>query len=206
MLLPGAIICPSQFITGANQEFTIAERQLKRTWAWTNRTFHFDTFLPKIEVHSKSFGFWSEWILIIVDPKAELKADVQMVSWVPVWPASCSTRFSTTMMMKKIHLVIVLFCSSRGRSFPIGAFTKGLTNCIGVSSTNRLWWICSYWWQCWLFDRNCDNFGKKYGDFFLKVGAVRTWRSGQMRAGPIEEVAEGEVGQHILFLNISNFK
>ena len=62
MFLPGAIICPSQFITGANQEFTIAERQLKRTWAWTNRTFHFDTFLPKIEVHPKSFGFWSEWI------------------------------------------------------------------------------------------------------------------------------------------------
>ena len=29
---------------------------------------------------------------------------------------------------------------------------------------------------------------------FLKIGAVRTWRNGQMRAGPIEEVAEGEVG------------
>ena len=57
VFLPAAIICPSQFITGANQEFTIAERQLKWTWAWTNRTFHFDTFLPKIEVHSKSFGF-----------------------------------------------------------------------------------------------------------------------------------------------------
>ena len=92
--------------------------------------------------------------------ESRVETNVQMVSWVPVWPASCSTRFSTTMMMKKIHLVIVLFCSSRGRSFPIGAFTKGLTNCIGVSSTNRLWWIWSqFWWhwsQCWLFYRNCD--------------------------------------------------
>ena len=43
---------------------------------------------------------------------------------------------------------------------------------------------------------NCDNLDQKN----LKVGAVRTWRSGQMRAGPIEEVAEGEVGQHILSL------
>ena len=57
MFLPGAIICPSQFITAANQEFTVAERQLQRTWAWawawTPEQFCFDTFwlfnLPKIE-------------------------------------------------------------------------------------------------------------------------------------------------------------
>ena len=132
MLLPGAIICPSQFITAANQEFTVAERQLQRTWAAT-RTFYFDTFCPRLKYIPKA---------LVSDQsgsESRVETNVQMVSWVPVWPASCSTRFSTTMMMRKIHLVIVLFCSSRGRSFPIGAFTKGLTNCIGVSSTNRLW-------------------------------------------------------------------
>ena len=132
MFLPGAIICPSQFITGANQEFTIAERQLQRTWAAT-RTFYFDTFCPRLKYIPKA---------LVSDQsgsESRVETNVQMVSWVPVWPASCSTRFLITMMMRKIHLVIVTVISSRGRSFPIGAFTKGLTNCIGVSSTNRLW-------------------------------------------------------------------
>ena len=73
-------------------------------------------------------------------------------------------------------LVRTLF-SYRGRSFPVGAFNKGLTNCKGVSLT--------------FFKRVfCEN-----GTF--KIGAVRTWRNGQMRAGPIEEVAEGEVGDQL---------
>ena len=70
-----------------------------------------------------------------------------------------------------------LFLFNRGRSFPVGAFNKGLTNCKGVSLT--------------FFKRVfCKN-----GTF--KIGAVRTWRNGQMRAGPIEEVAEGEVGDQL---------
>ena len=74
-------------------------------------------------------------------------------------------------------VLVKTFFSNRGRSFPVGAFNKGLTNCKGVSLT--------------FFKRVfCKN-----GTF--KIGAVRTWRNGQMRAGPIEEVAEGEVGDQL---------
>ena len=74
-------------------------------------------------------------------------------------------------------VLVKTFFSNRGRSFPVGAFNKGLTNCKGVSLR--------------FFKRVFCKNGT------LKIGAVRTWRNGQMRAGPIEEVAEGEVGDQL---------
>ena len=84
-------------------------------------------------------------------------------------------------MMVVMNVLVKTVFSNRGRSFPVGAFNKGLTNCKGVSLT--------------FFKRVfCITFLKN-GTF--KIGAVRTWRNGQMRAGPIEEVAEGEVGDQL---------
>ena len=82
VFLPAAIICPSQFITAAaNQEFTVAERQLQRTWAWTWTWIwtpeHFVLILfgnssicPRLS-DRKSYcsTFQNLWILIEVDPE-----------------------------------------------------------------------------------------------------------------------------------------
>ena len=65
VFLPAAIICPSQFITAAaNQEFTVAERQLQRTWTWAaTRTFYLETFFPRL---SDRKSYCSTVIIVIM--------------------------------------------------------------------------------------------------------------------------------------------